>query len=281
MSRAADDRRAFVLPLVILIALIGSLVVAACMERFTSQRLLVQRQVEEYKRHHEMLGAQTVIKQWIGRAGNQTLQTASKSDEPAHRFALPEGVRIALWVRDGQGGAKVDLTGEPDPKRSWFEAILWRLPEGHPELVRRVGPAEISVNAASKYVLAALRDGGDDLAENIVAERSRAPIDRARFLQILETTGVEPTEISELQRLVTFEPTLYRLVVEASDGEDSRLFTALIEGIQNKPIIHEWRELTDAQIAREYLGDAATLLLTPETRTILEESETAKARRSR
>jgi len=279
--RRPNSRRAYVLPMVILLALMGSLVVAACLERFSAQRLLVQRQVAEYKRHHEMLGAQTVIKQWIGRQQNTVLQAAAKSDEAAHRFALPEDVRIAVWVRDGQGGAKIDLTGEPEPKRSWFEAILWRLPEGYPELIRRVGPAEISVNAAPWNVLAALREGGDDLADDIIAERTRGPIDRAKFLSMLEKSDATPEEIAEIQRLVTFEPVLYRLVVEASDGEESRLFTALFEGVQNKPVIHEWRELSDPMVAREYLGDAATLLLTPETQSALAESETAEARRSR
>ncbi|MBL0921313.1 MAG: hypothetical protein IBJ10_04195 [Phycisphaerales bacterium] len=274
-------RRAYVLPMVILLALMGTLVVAVCMERFGSQRLLVQRQIEEYKRHHEMLGAQTVIRQWIGRQQPQALLAFSKSADPSHRFALPENVRIAIWVRDGQGGAKVDLTQEIDPKRSWFEAILWRLPEERPELLRRVGPAEISVNAAPREVLRALREGGDPLADSILTERSRGPITREQFRRLLDTAGVSPEEAIELQRLVTFEPVLYRLVVEASDGDDPRLFTALFEFAQNKTTIHEWRELSDPAVAREYLGDAATLLLTPETRDALAESETAKALRSR
>ncbi len=275
------SRPAFVLPLVILLALMGSLVVAVCLERYGAQRLLVQRQVVEYRRHHQLLGAQAIIRGWLGRQQGAGLGRLADTTDAAHRFVLPEGLRIALWLRDGQGAAKIDLTGEPEPKRTWFELVLYRLPTNAPDLVRRIGPAEISVNSAPKLVLAALRDDGDDLAESIIAEREDQPLDRNRFKQLLERTNASQEEISELSRLVTFEPTLWRIIVEASDDEESRLFTALVEYHQNKALIHEWRELSNPAVARELLGDAATLLLTPESQSAIAASETPQDGRSR
>lgn len=281
IGAARTSRRAYVLPLVILLSLMGSLVVAVCLERYSAQRLLVQRQVVEYRRHHQLLGAQAIIRGWLGRQQGAGLARLADTTDAAHRFVLPEGLRIALWIRDGQGAAKIDLTAEPEPKRTWFELVLYRLPTNVPDLVRRIGPAEISINSAPKAVLAALREDGDDLAESIVAERADQPLDRNRFKQLLERTNASQEEISELSRLVTFEPTLWRIIVEASDDDESRLFSALVEYHQNKALIHEWRELSNPFVARELLGDAATLLLTPESQSAIAASETPQGRRSR
>lgn len=238
-------RRAFILPVVILLAFASSLVIAAALQRYGSQRLVVQRQIEEFKRHHAMLGAQAVIRQWLTRQDAAALTAAARSGLPAHKFALPDDLRITITVEDGQGPAKADLTGEVSPKKEWFENLLFRLPRDNPELIRRIGPTQISVNAAPWHVLAALREDGDDLADALVAERALQPLNGERFRAVLERLLTSAEEISEITRLVEFNPTLWRFVIEADDGSDMRVFTCYAEQNGGKALIHEWRERRD------------------------------------
>lgn len=249
-------RRAFVLPMVILTSLVAALVVAVAMERHSAQELMSQRQVEEYRRHHDMLGAQAIIRFWLSRKNNIELSELASSNRPAHRFALPGGLRITMRLEDGQGLLKADLTGvAPAEKREWFEMALVRLPFGRGDLVRRVGPPEVSVNSAPREVLAALRADDASFAELVISERERARLTQATMTQLLERNGLTATEIGEVARLVTYDTTLWRLRVEAEEDDRSiRTFTALVEtraGVMgmNMPSLHEWREETLAERA--------------------------------
>lgn len=238
------NRRAFSMPIVILLSLAGSLIVAGALQRQNVQRLLVQRQIEEYHRHHDMLGAQAIIRFWLSRQDNTRLSQLSSPDVPAHRFSLPGGTSISLYIEDGQGRVKADLTGVRAPQREWYEAILWRLPRNRPELVRYVGPAMISVNAAPRDVLKVIVEDGDALADELIIERESRPLDGVRFRQALERFGKDQATINEVTALVTFDPRLWRLRVEASSGQDDlRVFTGFAELGGTNPVIHEWREV--------------------------------------
>lgn len=257
-------RPAFVLPMVILTALVASLVVGVAMERHATQELLARRQVEEYRRHHDMLGAQAIIRFWLSRKTNIELSELASSNRPAHRFALPGGLRITMRIEDGQGLMKADLTDiHPLEKREWFEHALLRLPPDRGELIRRVGPPEISVNAAPREVLAALRADDSSFAELVIAERDRARLTQATMTQLLERSGFTATEIGEVARLVTYDTTLWRLRVEAEEDDRSiRTFSALVEtrtgamGV-NMPALHEWRE--EALAERAAWSDSARM----------------------
>ncbi len=249
-------RAAFVLPMVILTALVASLVVAVAMERHSAQELMSRRQVEEYRRHHDMLGAQAIIRYWLSRKTNIELGELAASNRPAHRFSLPGGLRITMRLEDGQGLLKADLTDVfPQEKRDWFEAALLRMAPERGDLLRRVGPVEVSVNAAPREVLAALRANDASFAEMVISERDRARLTQATMTQLLERNGFTATEIGEVARLITYDTTLWRLRVEAEEDDRSiRTFSALVEtragamGI-NMPALHEWREETPAEQA--------------------------------
>lgn len=249
-------RPAFVLPMVILTALVASLVVGVAMERHATQELLARRQVEEYRRHHDMLGAQAIIRFWLSRKNNPELSELAQQKRPAHRFSLPGGLRITMWIEDGQGLVKADLTDIfPQEKRDWFGQLLSRVPSERGDLIRRVGPPEVSVNSAPREVLAALRADDRSLADLIVSERERARLTQASMTQLLERNGFTATEIGEVARLITYDTTLWRLRVEAEEDDRSiRTFTALVEtragamGV-NMPAMHEWREETPAERA--------------------------------
>lgn len=237
------NTRAFALPLVILVGLIATLAAAAALERQSAQRLMVQRQIDEYRRHHDMLGAKSVIRYWLSRQQDLTRLGADPA-RPAHRFALPGGLRVSVYLSDGQGTVKGDLSDEQlSDRRLAFEDLFYRLPPGRPDLVRRTGPPEVCVNSAPREVLAALRADDASLASAIMSERDRRRLDAGTFRAVLDKAGVRADEIGELMKLVVYEPSLWKITVDAVQGEETRRFAALVEPRQNDPVLHEWREL--------------------------------------
>ena len=248
-------RRAFIMPMVLMLALAGSLIIVGSLQRQGAQRLLVQRQVDEYHRHHDMLGAQSIIRFWQSRQDTPRLRDTRALDRPAHRVALPGGTHTNRYSTDGQGRAMAELSEQRAPRREWFEAIVWRLPEHRRDLVRYVGPPELSINSAPEELLRCLIEDGDALASAIALERQRNPVDAIRFRQFLEQFGMTPGEINEINGIITFDPRLWRLRVVAEDGVgQARVFTGYAELGGKNPVIHEWREVfEDAD-----LGERAT-----------------------
>ena len=241
MNVASPQRRGFALPMVILVSVVAGLVVAVALQRMSAQQLMVRRQLTEYHRHHDVLGARAVIRYWVSR--QQDLGKFVSDTIPARRFSLPGGMRVTVFVGDGQGQVKGDLTDESPPdRRRMFEDLFYRLPPGRADLVRRAGPAEISVNAAPREVLQALREEDSGLAAAIMQARSGRRLDAGSFRSVLERQGLRQEEITQILRLVTYEPGVWRLTVDAELGGETRRFTALVEPRQNDPILHEWRE---------------------------------------
>lgn len=244
-ARAA--RRAFALPIVILLTLAGSLVIAVAFQRHTTQQLMVQRQIVEYRRHHDMLGAQAILRVWLSKQRNEDLALKASPDFPAHRFSLPNGVKISVFLSDGQANPKVDLTGVfPEEKKEWFQEVVYRLPENRPDLIRRTGPPEISVNSAPREVLAALRADDASLADLLIAARLKTPLDTTSLRLTLEDAGLGADEVGSVMRLVTFAPSLWKLTVVAEEPDETRVFTGLAEltqqAVPSPPALHEWRE---------------------------------------
>lgn len=241
-------RRAFVMPVVILLTLGASLAIAVAFQRHSAQRLMVQRQILEYRRHHDMLGVQTILRLWLSKQTPADMVRHGARRDAAHRFALPGGLKVAVYAADGQGAAKVDLSQEqPADRQQWFQELLYRLPENRPDLIRRTGPAEISVNSAPREVLGALREGDRELADVLIAARLRAPLTAGTFRQALERANVSAEEITDINQRVVFEPIIWKLTVEAGEGDDLRVFTVLAEvranGVLSNPTLHEWREV--------------------------------------
>lgn len=249
-------RRAFVMPTIILLVFAGSLVVASALQRYSTQQLIVQQQIESYHRHHDVQGARALIRLWLSRQGLRDLSRLASTETPAHRFELPGGRRIAVFLVDGQGLAKADISGEPPANRDAFERFLRRIPEGRPELFRRVGPPQISINTAPVPLLQALAPDGQDLSSALLVARERQRIDQASLRQLLVDTGYDNEKIADILRLVAFEPTFLRMVVEVEDEAGVMRFAAFIDagGVNaTRPSIVEWREI-DTDEAGALLG---------------------------
>ncbi|MGP1308696.1 MAG: hypothetical protein ACTS27_00675 [Phycisphaerales bacterium] len=251
------DRRGFVLPTIILLIFVGSLVVASALERYSTQQLIVQQQIEGYRRHHDVQGAKAVLGLWLSRQNLRDLGARTSTEVPAHRFELPGGRRIAVYLIDGQGLAKADASGEAPAMREAYEKFQRRIPAGRPDLFRRLGPMQISVNSAPEDILAALAPDGRDLAPVMITARRTERLNQANTRTLLTDFGYDTEQIAEIFRLIEFEPSFLRTVVEVEDPNGVMRFAAYIDGgnlneVKRAQVV-EWRQVDEEE--------AATLLL--------------------
>lgn len=257
--RESGDRRGFVLPTIILLIFVGSLVVATALERYSTQRLIVQQQVEGYRRHHDVQGARAVLRLWLEKQNFAALASKLSPETPAHRFELPGGRRIVVYLVDGQSLARSDVGNESRALQDIYRAFQRRLPPDRPDLYRRLGPLQVSINSAPEEVLAALAPDGRDLAPVLLTARSQQCLNQANTRTLLTDFGYDNDEIADVLRLVEFEPTFLRTVVEIEDPAGVMRFAAYIDasgGNRGKPQLVEWRQIEEDEAA-------ALLLLSP------------------
>lgn len=247
MSRrfALASRRAYALPLVMLLLLTATLSISVALQRQAAQQRLISRMVGEYRRHHDMFGVQSIVLLWLGPKSASELTAMAADPAVDYDFAIPSGSRVQVFVEDGQGAALRDLGAVPEAQRGFYAGVLSRLPLDNPEASRGGGPHPISVNAAPWNVLAALvPEDGDRLADRIVRARESGPIDRAEFSRELRFVGVSDEVLRSLIQIVVFDPELWRLRIVAHDADGERVFVMLVENVRNRvtPTIHEWVE---------------------------------------
>ncbi|TVQ33139.1 MAG: hypothetical protein EA376_03535 [Phycisphaeraceae bacterium] len=241
-------RRGFALPVVMALLVIASLFITVAFQRQSQQSMMVQRQLVEYRRHHEMFGVRAITTLWLEDNFSQLHELATRPDEVdfAYGFVLPTGAVIRIFVRDGQGTVPIDASGLDEAGAEMLAQILDRLPPERPDLVRRVGPHQISVNAAPREALMAMveEEDANSFAERVLSARRGGDIDRAEFERILRLRGgVDDAERNALINLVTFTPGLWRLDIHVTDDQGERVFHMLTERPRQRSIaIHEWYE---------------------------------------
>lgn len=242
--RHRESRRAFALAFALLLFLVGGLFVGAALERHSAQQRVVERQVDEYRLHHEMFGVQAITQQWVQRALTVDIIESANTGQVAFGFAMPgSNKRIAVYVEDGQDTVLVTGVGVEEDLMDFYTAMLQRLPEDRPELLRGAGPAAISLNRAPAPVVEAIF--GEDLADaaaRLLTRRERSTLTRADLTDALQRAGATPEQIRAITRLTTFSPSLWRLRIETAAASGPREFEMLVEKTETRPMMHGWRE---------------------------------------
>jgi hypothetical protein len=99
-----NRRRAFALPLVILLTLIVSLAVAILMQRNSIGYLAARRQADGYIDHHAGLGMREMVSRWLTTVRGR-LNESLEDDGFAFSLELPGGDRVDVFLDDAQGAA--------------------------------------------------------------------------------------------------------------------------------------------------------------------------------
>lgn len=226
LRRGGPPRRAFALPLVVLLTVIAGIILAAMLERFGGQAVFAQRQLEQYRDHHIARGLQEAMQAWVNSIDTQTQSLKASLGERGKAFDLElDGQRISVYLEDGQGTALAEFAGlSSDEMKSAAETLeQLRRQAGRDarQLIRREGPLAVSVKSADERVLAAIARACCDSgrATRVTSELVRARNDEeftvATMAEAFTKAAVEGEERVKLMQMLVAEPTLYRGVVEA------------------------------------------------------------------
>jgi len=239
------ERAGFVMALVLTLLIVSALTIAAAMERSGAQARLVMRQIRDYQRHHEMFGVRAIVSKWLREQRNASLtELADDEDAPFHyAFRMPEGAFIRVWVREGQGVPLGSLEDVPSDLQEAYEAVLARLPDDRPELLRAVGPPAISVNAAPRVVLEALfEEEGDRFAREIIRQREREPVNAQTLSEAYDDAGIQNAARAAVAPMLVFESDLWQVLIDVTDDVGTRRFRMGMQRIQGRIEELEWVE---------------------------------------
>lgn len=252
VSRAAGPR-GFAFLLLLSMLVVAAIVVATGLRRASAHALLVEKQLEGYRRHHEMLGIRDYIRTWIGRPKNDAAQLTqfAAAGEPVHRLVLDHTVVVLISVQDGQGTVLRNLADVSNAEmRRWLVELLGRLPRDRPDLTRRSGPPHISLRHAPDEVLDALAAYDPRTSEALREARDRGVANPTELQMLLTRAGVETMLAQAVMKYITFEPSLWRLNVEVVYPDRVNRYTLLAEKRANISSLHEWRPVPDSEAER-------------------------------
>ena len=159
-ARLTRARRAFALPLVVLLLLVGGLTVGLLLERHGVSYRAIVRNVDDYKNHHRAAGIKECILRWLDTAHGRVDQSLD-ADGLAFTMDVSGEGHIDVFLFDAQGSTLSDPAALSGRRREIVEDIKFLIEsvpaEQRPNnLFRPVGPPEISLNTAPDLLIKAL-----------------------------------------------------------------------------------------------------------------------------
>ncbi|HVZ93357.1 MAG TPA: hypothetical protein VG797_02495 [Phycisphaerales bacterium] len=243
--RTRSGDRGFVFLLVLVLLIVASLMLGVGLTRGVTQSLAVQRQIEGYQRHHELLGILDIVTEWINRAaGAGKFRLFAIKGGIAYRSVLGPDHVVLISVADAQGSifSRVDRVRDRD-MREWLLATLSRLPPDRTDLLRSKGPPEISILTAPDEVLQAMAGDSQELFDGLKSARDDRATDANALISHLTRAGVVSPKIQQMIRFIALDPQLYRVTAVVLQRGDQREYqiTTLVTG--NDPTMLDIRSV--------------------------------------
>lgn len=265
---ARSGRRAFALPLAVLLILVVGMLAAIALERFAAQTLSVQRQLRGYREHHVGRGIQEATWVWISRARGPGGNILESLGEDGHAFdlAMPDGTTMRVYLRDGQGTLLTDefaLTEEQAiDVAAALEELALLVPLTQMEsYTRSVGPVAVSAGGAPEAVLRAVtratledRREADALVRELLAAREEdGAVSRQEFSAALSRADIAQEDRQAVLRMLVAEPILWRAEVDLlnSGGALIQRYAGLVQIEQSDVMNQGGTFLTFEQIPIE------------------------------
>jgi hypothetical protein len=222
VNRAARHR-GFALPLVIAVIVIASILIAAILTRHTGQSLLTQRHVDKYREHHAFKGLEEAVTAWVNATGS--VSDALAEDGHAFDIELPSHEVLRVYFEDAQGTVLGRFSGLADQDLDDAAAAVDHLRRAAgqqaPQLVRKEGPLAVSIAAAPPEVLHAVARtlvspvNASTLADELGRMQENWDVTPESLSAAMDAANVPQEDRARAVRLLTTEPVLYRVWVEA------------------------------------------------------------------
>jgi len=280
-------RRAFALPVVMLIMIVIATVGVVMLERQGAQALAIGRQVSGYDEHHASRGMKEAIDAWITNGQRKPIRDRIDSFGRAFELDLPNGIdgkgmqTLTILLVDAQGTVLSDFTGFAGQALDDGRAILTVLRNSalpaEEAYLRAQGPISISANSATPEVLLAVAEaatggeGAQSFVDEILKSRDEGQLNSAAIGEACNASGAEPEARAKLQRFITADPLLWMVTVEVRRGGPTGTLNARYRGLatlvdksasrQNTPqgmqrssVFLTWEKQDAQQIQRESMG---------------------------
>lgn len=219
------DSRAFALPMVALMSVVVGLLAAMMIERQGAQTRLVQRQITSYRDDHLARGLEEIVDSWLKGVAHRPLRERLDPDGKALEMELDGGIKLSVYVFDAQGTVLTDLGGLAGESMQDARGILSELRHSAsaarlrspPPLTRKRGPVRVSALTAPDEVLRAAvtyatgGDKADAFIAAILRGQSSGKMTNEDLIQFQNEASVSAAARPVIQRVLTTEPTLWRL----------------------------------------------------------------------
>lgn len=216
-------RRAFALPLAVLLSVTAALMAALMLDRVAGQTLTVQRTLENYRSTHQARGLREVVDYWLKNVGGRRVTDSLDPDGRALDLQLADGSLVTLFVSDGQGAMLADFSALREEDRQTAVLMLAQLRSISPPVPgaeRTFGPVAVSLNAAAPEVLqaaavaAAGADAGAAFAAAAVEARAQKSLTTQDITELALKAQIEGEARGRLFRAVTADPTMWKVTAE-------------------------------------------------------------------
>lgn len=230
-------RRAYVMPLVIMLVLVLGLLISVVLERQSTQTLSARRQIGQYESHHAGRGIQDAFDAWFSSGQSKPFRERMAPDGHLVDFTLPEGLgpsvpgplTVRVFGEDAQATMLADFTGLTGQTladaRALLDALKQITGEDWQRHTRSQGPVTISATSAPEDLLQAVVraatdssiDGGEFVNSINRARAETEPgkgISPQAFNQAVMDGGFEPTQAAMVHRLVTPDTSFWKLRIE-------------------------------------------------------------------
>lgn len=222
-------RRAFAMPVVIVLAFVASIMGAVLLERESAMLRLAEREVKAYRDRHYERGVREVIGAWADTLASQPLEKLTESDGHILNLELPDGGGAAVYMFDGQGSLLTDPTGLSSRERQDWQGIVAEFgalgAQGDSSWYRPVGPLAVCVASAPSPLLRAIgryvggANAGLRFMEEIERARSRGDeLTPADLQTAFNAADFTPAQRETMTRLVVLKPDLRAVVVDVYEA---------------------------------------------------------------
>ncbi len=221
------------MPLVVMLALAGTLLLAVMLDRQSGRTLELAREIEATRSFHFQRGLREIFQAWVkehsrGAGRQMPLRSAIDLDGRVGEISLADGTRITMYAFEVQGTVRTDMTGltqaERDDAVSLIEAVGPLRPTERVLRTRSFGPVPVSIYTSPIETLSDIVNhvtGGinsSEVIEAILALRddpnpSPAGLSKPEILRLMDDDHTEP-----FLRLLTASPRLWEVVLDAELG---------------------------------------------------------------
>ena len=246
------NRRAFVMPVVILLALIVSLAVTVMLNRNTVRRYDVDTGLQSYIDGHRERGIREIIAIWLQFSARQDLEALIGQNDVIFTLDYSGNRRLTVSLINDQTTALIDPAGltptqpvadviDLETQRAIASRTRQALGGSADVFGRTTGPLAVdAVHAPAEVLeavsLALLQD--PELASTYASRLAdlrdtTTDLDRSALLNLADDVGIDTEAQTRLIALLTTTPTLWRIRAELTGPRDSTI--ARYEGLVDIP----------------------------------------------